>query len=326
MSWLTRRAVVVVMAVAALTLSACSSSGGKQEERAASDVGPPRKVAMITHAKPGDSFWDTVRKGADAAAAKDNIQLLYSSDPEAGKQAQLVQAAIDQKVDGIVVTLAKPEAMQRVVSKALGEGIPVVSFNAGEEKSAIYGALAHIGQDERVGGQVVGRKLNELGAKNVVCVNHEQGHVGLENRCGGVKETFAGAIENLYVNGEDTAQSKSSVTAKLQSNPNIDTVLTLGAPMALNILSAVGDAGSKAKVATFDMNEQALQAVREGKLQFAVDQQPFLQGYLGVDQIWLYKKNGNRIGVGQQAVLTGPNIVTRQNVAEIEEFAKQGTR
>lgn len=98
----------------------------------------------------GDTFWDIVRSGAKQAAAKDNVEFLYSADKEGKEQAQLVQAAIDQKVDGIVVTLAKPEAVKEVVAKAVKAGIPVVTINSGAQFSAEVGALGHIGQDEKV--------------------------------------------------------------------------------------------------------------------------------------------------------------------------------
>ena len=103
------------------------------------------KVAWITHAAAGDTFWDIVRKGAEEASAKDNVELLYTSDPEAGRQAQLIQQAIDQKVDGIAVTLAKPEALKDVLKKATDAGIPVVSLNAGEGVSQALGAFTHFG-------------------------------------------------------------------------------------------------------------------------------------------------------------------------------------
>ncbi|GAP54784.1 hypothetical protein AHiyo6_13490 [Arthrobacter sp. Hiyo6] len=101
---------------------------------------------MITHAAPGDTFWDIIRKGAEEAAAKDNVDLLYTSDPEGGRQAQLVQQAIDQKVDGIAVTLAKPDALKDVLKKAADAGIPIVSLNAGESVSAQLGAFTTSGQ------------------------------------------------------------------------------------------------------------------------------------------------------------------------------------
>lgn len=325
MRWKTPQVLAAGLTAAALLLSGCSSSGGAQDEADPAAVGPEMDVALITHAVPGDTFWDIVRKGAEAAAAKDNVNLLYSSDPEAGKQAQLVQTAIDQDVDGIVLTLAKPEAMAGAVRRATQQGIPVVSINAGETESAKLGAIAHFGQNESVAGQAAGQKLNELGYKNAVCVNQEQGHVGLEARCAGAKEAFGGNMQTLFVNGQDMAAVQSSITAKLQTDPSIDAVLTLGAPFALAAVDSVEEAGSNADVATFDMNAELIEALQAEDVVFAVDQQPYLQGYLGVDEIWLWHRNGNTIG-GGQPVLTGPNIVTPDEAGRVAEFAEKGTR
>ena len=135
-SW--RKVALVAAVVPMMALSACSSSGGRAPENANAGAGgqaastPRIKVALITHAAPGDTFWDIVRKGAEEAAAKDNVELLYTSDPEGGRQAQLIQQAMDQKVDGIAVTLAKPEALKDALKKATDAGIPIVSLNAGE--------------------------------------------------------------------------------------------------------------------------------------------------------------------------------------------------
>jgi ABC-type sugar transport system substrate-binding protein len=321
----TRHVLAAGLAAGALALSACSSEGGAQDEADPTNVGPEMDVALITHAVPGDTFWDIVRKGAEAAAAKDNVNLLYSSDPEAGKQAQLVEAAIDQDVDGIVLTLAKPEAMASAVRQASRAGIPVVSINAGETESARLGAVAHFGQNESVAGQAAGAKLNELGYQNAVCVNQEQGHVGLEARCAGAEQAFDGEMETLFVNGEDMAQVESSITAKLQTSDSIDAVLTLGAPYALTAVESVEEAGSNADVATFDMNSELIGALQDEEVVFAVDQQPYLQGYLGVDEIWLWHRNGNAIG-GGRPVLTGPNIVTPADAGRVAEFAEKGTR
>src|SRR4051794_24463510 len=131
-------AVAAVSAAAVLLAAGCSSSsGGKKAEESADNAAagkadtPRMKIAMVTHAAPGDTFWDLIRKGAQAAAAKDNVELVYSADPNAAAQANLIQNAIDQKVDGIAVTLAKPDAMKSAVAKAERAGIPVVGFNAG---------------------------------------------------------------------------------------------------------------------------------------------------------------------------------------------------
>ena len=131
-----RLAAIAGASVLVVGIASCSSTGGKPEEKGggmgAGQANTPRAtVAMITHEVPGDSFWDLIRKGAQAAADKDNIELRYSNDPEAPNQANLVQSAIDSKVNGIAVTLAKPDAMAPAVKAALDAGIPVVAFNSG---------------------------------------------------------------------------------------------------------------------------------------------------------------------------------------------------
>jgi ABC-type sugar transport system substrate-binding protein len=329
------RAAVLTATVLAGTLLAAgcsSSSGGKKSEEgsAAASAGkattPRMTVAMVTHASPGDTFWDLVRKGAQAAAAKDNVKLVYSSDPNAGNQANLVQNAIDQKVDGITLTAAKPDAMKDVVAKAKAAGIPVVGFNSGVSDWKKLGMLEYFGQDENIAGQAFGQRLNQLGAKHALCVIQEQGQVALEARCAGLKKGFSGKTDILYVNGTDMPSVKSTVTAKLTQDKSIDQVVTLGAPIALTAVQSLSDSGSKAKLATFDLNQDLVKAVQDGKVEFAVDQQPYLQGYLAVDSLWLYKTNGNFSGGGTAPVLTGPAFIDKTNVDTVAKFAANGTR
>jgi simple sugar transport system substrate-binding protein len=329
------KAVVIAAACTAglLLLSGCASAhGGKAAQeranalRAGHATTPRIKIAMITHAGPGDTFWDLVRKGAQAAAAKDNVDLVYASDPDAANQANLVQNAVDQKVDGIAVTLADPDAMKSVLTEAEHAHIPVVGLNSCTDTWKSLGLLEFFGQDETIAGEAFGNKLNQVGAKHALCVIHEQGNVGLQERCAGMKKTFKGRTDLLYVNGTDMPSVKSTLTAKLQQDHSIDEVATLGAPFALTAVQAVADAGSKAKVATFDLNADLVNGIKNGSIQFAVDQQPYLQGYLAVDGLWLYKFNGNISGGGSQPVLTGPAFVDKSNVAAIAKFAANGTR
>jgi len=328
------RAAVLTATVLAGTLLAAgcsSSSGGKKSEEgnAAASAGkattPRMTVAMVTHASPGDTFWDLVRKGAQAAAAKDNIKLVYSSDPSAGNQANLVQNAIDQKVDGIALTAAKPDAMKDVVSKAKAAGIPVVGFNSGVSDWKNLGMLEYFGQDENIAGQAFGQRLNQLGAKHALCVIQEQGQVALEARCAGLKKGFSGKTDILYVNGTDMPSVKSTITAKLTQDKAIDYVVTLGAPYALTAVQSASDAGSKAKIATFDLNKDLTTAISKGTIQFAVDQQPYLQGYESIDALWLYLTNGDILG-GGQTTLTGPSFIDSTNVAKVAAYAERGTR
>jgi len=316
----------IILAVAAVALAGCSAKGGKAGGAATGPASPPMTVAVITHAAPGDTFWDIVRKGAEAAAAKDNVRLRYASDPDGGGQATLVQNAIDSKVDAIAVTLAKPDALAAVVRKAGAAHIPVVAFNAGIDQWKADGALTYFGSDDGQAGVGAGRRAASEGAKHVLCVSQEQGHVALEARCDGLKRGFApGRFDKVYVIGTDMPSVRSTIAGKLRQDPSIDLVVTLGAPFALTAIEAVKDVASPAKVATFDTNPQIPAAIRSGALQWAIDQQPYLQGYLAVDSLWLHRTNGNVIG-GGAAVLTGPYFVDRSNVDQIQAFAAKGTR
>ncbi|GII23679.1 sugar ABC transporter substrate-binding protein [Planosporangium mesophilum] len=328
-----RTAALVLASALALAAAACSSTGGKQEENggAAANAGkantPRVKIAMVTHEAPGDTFWSLVRKGAEAAAAKDNVQLVYTNDPQAAQQSTLVQNAVDQKVAGIAVTLSKPDALKGAVQNAVAAGIPVVALNAGQQQWKDVGAMEFFGQDESVAGEAAGRRLATEGAKKVLCVIHEQGSVALEARCAGVAKGLAGAgtVENVTVTGTDMPSVKQTLTAKLQQDRGIDRVIGLGAPFALTAVQAAKDTGSTAKVATFDTNRDLVNAIRSGDVQWAIDQQPYLQGYLAVDALWLYLNNGNTIG-GGQTVLTGPAFVDKKNVDAIATYANNGTR
>ena len=324
-----RLAAIAGASVLVVGIAACSSTGGKPQESGGGMGGgtadtPRATIAMITHEVPGDSFWDLIRKGAETAAKKDNLELRYSNDPEAPNQANLVQTAVDSGVKGIALTLAKPDAMQAAVKAAEAKSIPVVAFNAGLKDWQAMGVKEYFGQDEYIAGQAAGDRLTKDGVKKAICVIQEQGHVGLESRCAGVKNTFA-ATENLNVNGKDMPSVESTITAKLQQDPSIDSVLTLGAPFALTAVQSVKNAGSKAKVETFDTNAALVDAIKNGDVQWAVDQQPFLQGYLAVDSLWLYINNGNVIG-GGQPTLTGPAFIDKSNIDAVAEYAKGGTR
>jgi simple sugar transport system substrate-binding protein len=325
---------IAVAGALGVSLAGCSSTGGKRAEdarkaasaqgRAAVDT-PRWTFAMITHSGDGDTFWDIVQNGAEQAAVKDNIKFLYSHDDEAQQQAQLVDAAVDKGVDGIIVTLAKPDAMKAALARAEKAGIPVITVNSGSAESKAFGALTHIGQDETIAGEAVGEELNRRGRKKTLCVLHEQGNVGHEQRCAGVRKTFDGTVRNLYVEGTDMSAVQASIGAKLQADRSVDAVVTLGAPYADTAVKARQDAGSEAEIDTFDLNAKVAASLKDGTLGFAVDQQPYLQGYEAVDLLWLHKYNADTLG-GGRPVLTGPQIITEDQAAELEQYAERGTR
>jgi simple sugar transport system substrate-binding protein len=321
---------VATSVVLAVGLAACSS-GGKVTTTASAASGGGQvattkrlTIAMVTHESPGDSFWDKIRAGAQAAAAKDNIDLKYSADPDAGKQAGLIQAAIASKVDGIATTLATPAALSGSVKAALAAGIPTIAFNSGIDQYKSTGALMYFGSDENLAGLTAGQRITAEGGKKVLCVIQAQGSVALEARCSGVKKG-APNTENVNVNGTDIASTTATITAKLQQDPSIDTVVTLGAPIAMAALTSLTQANSKAKVVTFDLNADAAKAIQDGKIDFSIDQQPYLQGYEAVDSLWLYLTNRNVLG-GGLPVLTGPSFVDKANIGAIAPYAARNTR
>ena len=321
---------VAVTLTAALSLAACSAGGRAETTDAATAAGtagtPKMTVAFISHQAPGDTFWDIVRKGAEAAAAKSNVELQYTHDPDATKQAQLIQAAIDQKVDGIAVTDPNTGALGGAIKSAIAAGIPVAMLNAGADDAMGLGAVGYFGQDESIAGESVGARVVQAGAKNILCIIQEQGNSALEKRCDGVTKGAGGAkVERLYVNGQDDSAVTTSLQAKLTEDKSIDWLVALSATIALDAVKAVGNAGSQAKIGTFDTNKELVAAVKDGTIQWAIDQQPYLQGYLGVDSLWLYKTNGNTIGGGQN-VATGPAFIDKTNIDSVSAFAENGTR
>jgi simple sugar transport system substrate-binding protein len=305
------------LAAAGLMAGACAPAARAEN--------PRYTFAMVTHGQPGDTFWDIIRKGAQAAAAKDNVKLIYLASPNASGEAQLIVNVTQQHVDGLAVTLAFPDAMASALTQARDAGIPEVGFNAGGDNWKKAGLMEYVGQDEDIAGQAVGERLNAAGAKSIVCVDQQQGAVQLEERCDGIKKTFKGSFTILYVPGYDMASAQSRIVAKLQQDSNVDYVVTLGAPFVPAVLNAIGMSGGSAKVGTFDLTPTAVGLIQQGKLQFAVDQQPFVEGYEAIDLLWLYKTNGDTVG-GGGPVLTGPAFVTKENVDDVAKFAKGGTR
>lgn len=316
-------AVAAAATAVALTFTACSSQGGAQNQDQATSQ--RFTIAMVTHESPGDSFWDKVRAGAEQAASELNVDLKYSSNPDGGQQATLVQNAIDSKVNGLAVTLSQADQVGPAAQKAAAAGIPTVAFNAGIDQYARYGVGMYFGSDDTVAGTSAGQKLATAspGGK-ALCVIHEQGSVSLEARCAGVKQTFPNT-ENLQVNGTDLPSVQQTIQAKLQQDPSITDVVTLGAPEALATVQAKQAAGSQAKVVTFDLNNDVAKAVQNGQILFSIDQQPYVQGYMAVQSLWLNLTNGNDLG-GGKPVLTGPSYVDSTNIAKISQYAAKNTR
>lgn len=329
---LARVGATVAAVGSALALAACGSNGPGADTggKAADDVkltaGSGLKVAMVTHGDSG-AYWSIVKRGAETGAKDLGIELNYAesnNDPQ--KQAQLIEAAVGRKPDGIAVSAPNPDAIKGAVAQATKAGIPVVVLNSGVEKFAEMGAIAGVGQDPTIAGEAVGKRLKDEGVKKVLCVNHEQSNVELQARCEGVKTGLGGDFESTNVAGnKDVATSTNEIKSKLQSDAAIDAVVTLDPEMALATKSAVSSSGKKVRIATFDLSGDIAKAIQDGSVEFAVDQQPYLQGYLPMTLFKLYKSTGTVVG-GGRTVLTGPGIVDSENAAQVEKLAGDGIR
>jgi len=318
-------AAIGIVAAAGLLLAGCTGTGQPTTATTGAASSSNLTYAVVTHAGPGDAFWDRVKSGAEKAGTDYSVKVTYNSDPDPAKQSQLIDNAVAQKVDGIVVSMANPDGLKSSIEKAVAAGIPVVTINSGIEQSAAFGAITHVGQSETVAGAAVGERLNKAGLKNVLCVIQEAGNIGLEQRCSSATKTFTGTMTNLQVDGTNDSDVKAIIKVKLQADLFIDGVLTLGGQYAIDAVGAVSESGSAAKVGTFDLSTDVVKDVEDGKILFAVDQQPYVQGFLGITALYLDSINGNIIG-GGQPVYSGPAFVTKENAAQVAKFAANGTR
>ena len=319
----------LVLAAGMFVFAGC---GGDDDDGAASgdDVDLTQSkdltIALVTH-DDGGGFWAVAKKGAEDAGKDMGVTVKWSgsnNDPE--EQAQLIEAAVSEGVDGLAVSVPNADAIRDALKTAIDAGIPLITLNSGAEESAALGAITHVGQTESIAGEGAGAKLKEAGATKVICIIHEQGNIGLNDRCDGAAKGFGGDIENVQVAGTgDISTTLTEIQSKLESDTSIDGVLALNPDIAVAARDAVAGAGSEAKVATFDLSGDVIQAIQDDEIVFAVDQQQYLQGYLPVVFLTLNKTNLNTVG-GGLPVLTGPGFVTKENAAEIQKLAEAGTR
>lgn len=310
----------VASAAIAVSLAAAGSVGVKADEQ-------PNIIA-VTHGQASDPFWSIVKNGMMQAGKDINAKVDYRA-PETFDMvgmAQLIEAAVNQNPAGIVISNPDPDALGPAIAKAVAAGIPVISMNSGIAATEKLGIKLHVGQDELTAGVKVGEKLKSLGKKHVLCVNQEVGNAALDQRCAGTEKGFEGGKVTILPTTADPAEIESKIQAALTSDPSVDVVLGLSAPLvgerAVAVVEKMGN-GNKVKVASFDLSANFLKAVSEGKALFAVDQQPYLQGYLPVTFLALNAKYGT---VPAGNVASGPSFVEKDAAASVIEKSSQGIR
>jgi simple sugar transport system substrate-binding protein len=284
-------------------------------------------IIVVTHGQVSDSFWLVVKNGVDQAAKDTGAQVDYRS-PEKFDMvamAQLIDAAVASKPDGLAVSIPDADALGKSIQAAVKAGIPVISLNSGSDVSKKLGCLMHVGQEEYVAGKGAGERMKAEGVTKAVCLNQEVGNAGLDARAKGFKDGLGGEVEVLAVS-MDFTQTRNAVAGYLQKNPNIEGILALGPTGAEPALQALQQAGKvgKIKFGTFDLSPTVLQALEKKEMDFAIDQQQFLQGYLPVVFLANYVKYG--LLVATNSIPTGPGFVTPENASQVIALSKQGIR
>jgi simple sugar transport system substrate-binding protein len=285
------------------------------------------RIEFVTHGPPADPFWSIVKNGLDQAQSDMGVQVEYRA-PTAFEIPQIqrnFESAIAAQPNGIAATLADPDALGPLVEKAVNEGIPVVMLNAGLDDWERLGALNYVGQTEFEAGVEAGKRLADEGVSNALCINHEQGVATLDQRCEGFDKGLGGTVKQVAVDGSDPTAAESGIETALRQNPDVEGLLTLGpagSEPALKALQASGKEGS-IKFGTFDLSPDILKSVRDGEMLFAVDQQPYLQGYLSVVFLTNYIQYLlHPVGV----IPTGPAFVTKEDAETVIKLSEEGIR
>lgn len=319
---------VVAIAASALVLTGCSSSGsGDTSSTAAASDNAKYNICMVTHGD-GGGFWSVAKAGAERAASDLGVTFKYEeTSNDAEKQAQLIQADTTSGCQAIAASAPNPDAIKDAMLAAKAAGIATVTMNSGSKVFKELGAFTHVGQDEFVAGQGAGLKFKDAGKTHVLCVIQEANNIGLQERCDGAKDTF-GKVTNLQLSAglADLATSQTEIKAALEADSSIDGVFALNADIAYgSVLPAVTELGKDIMIGTVDLSGDAVQAISDGKIAFAIDQQQYAQGYLSVVLLYLDLMNGHELG-GGLPINTGPGFVTKDNAARVQELAAAGTR
>ncbi len=325
--------ICLLLVVAAGTSAAGCASAAR--ERLGLGLAPPISVAMIVHGTDGDPFWAEVNSGAIDAARAFDVNLLWRSTPDTNERVRLINEIIQQGFDVLVVSLPDPEGISEVIADAIVVGTTVYVVNVGSEIGAELGADSYFGQIETVAGLAVGDRLVDAGATHLLCILHERNNIALTTRCQRAGSRV-GRVTNLFVDPAN-GMTATQISDALALDPSIDSMLTMNTAVmnaasdGLNDALDQSDASRVVVHAVFELNDSILDAIEEGRVAFAVDQQPYLQGYLPVaySRLVQYAEVSQRYEQGDEladamlqwiagsGILLGPGFVDNSNLAVV---------
>lgn len=305
-----------LLVASAATLGAMSLSTTVQAEG--------ERFVFVSHAPDSDSWWNVIKNAVKQASNDYNVTVEYRNPPtgDLADMARIVEQAIATKPDGLVVSIADFDTLEGPLEKATKRGIPVITMNSGtQEQSKALGALLHIGQPEFAAGLGAGQRAKAAGVKNFLCVNHYIMNPASVERCMGFAKGLGIELGSQMIDSQtDPTNVETKVSAYLRKNPNTQAVLTLGPTSAHPTLRALEKNKMHDDVyfATFDLSSEISSAIKDGRIDFAIDQQPYLQGYLPITFLTLNARYGL---MPSNNVNSGPGFITKDNISLVEELA-----
>jgi simple sugar transport system substrate-binding protein len=282
------------------------------------------QFVLISHAPDSDSWWNTIKNAIAVAGEQMEVRVDYRNPPtgDLADMARIVQQATAAGPDGIIVTIADFDVLSGPIKDAVDQGIPVITINSGtQEQSAELGAMMHVGQPEFDAGHAAGLRAKEAGEISFLCVNHYITNPASVERCQGFADALGVELGSQMIDsGLDPSEVQNKVAAYLTTNPDTSAILTLGPNSAHPTIRAVQDAGLEGEIffATFDLSAEISQAIKDDIIDFAIDQQPFLQGYLPVVLLTNYARYGVMPG---NNINSGPGFITKDNIEQVEALA-----
>ncbi len=282
------------------------------------------RYVLVSHAPDSDSWWNTVKNGIKLAGDQMGVTVEYTNPPsgDIADMARLIDQAAASKPDGIITTLADFDVLKGPIRAAVDQGIDVIIMNTGTpEQAREVGALMYVGQPEYDAGLAAGMRAKGDGVTSFVCVNHAIQQPTVGERCRGFADGLGVELgTSMLDSGTDPAEIKNKVLAYLSANPGTNGILTLGPVSADPTIAALKENGMAGQIyfGTFDLGEEIVTAIKDGTIQWGIDQQPFLQAYLPV----VILTNFDRYGVlPGNNINSGPGFVTKDGLGKIEEFA-----
>jgi simple sugar transport system substrate-binding protein len=321
---------------------------------AAGSVHAAGKYVLISHAPDSDSWWNTIKNSVKQAGEDYGVTVDYRNPPngDLADMARLIEQAAAQGYDGVITTIADFNVLQGALKKVTDKKIPLITINSGTtEQSEKLGAIMHVGQPEYEAGKGAGERAKAAGIKSFLCVNHYATNPASFDRCRGFGEAIGADFKKSTIDsGDDPTGIESKVSAYLRQNPTTQAVLTLGPTSAHPTLKALEKSGQKGKLwfATFDLSDEIGKGIKDGSIQFGIDQQPYLQGYIPVAVMATMKEMksndlktvaeavkanaktkkrfddyGLAPAYGARHIGSGPGFVTKDTLPMVEKYAGQ---